>query len=163
MSVAILIPCYNEEAAIADVVHSLKKQLPDAAIYVFDNNSTDKTAAEAGRAGAVVRHESRQGKGHVIRAMFREIEADAYVMINGNGTYPAERVRDLVAPILEGTADMVIGSRLHPLSGSRFKRLNWIGNKAFLFVLNTVFKMESPTCSPDTVRSAGRWSRAFRS
>jgi len=138
---AVLIPCYNEEKTIASVVQDFKTQLPDADIYVYDNNSTDQTAALAQQAGALVYSEKRQGKGHVIRSMFRQIDADIYVMVDGDDTYPADQVHNLIAPIIAGDADMVCGSRLHPHSESDFKWLNWMGNKAFLHLLNFIFKV----------------------
>ena len=139
-SIAVLIPCYNEEKTIAKVVSDFHAQLPDADIYVYDNNSTDQTIEEAGRAGAIVRSENRQGKGNVVRTMFREVEADIYVLVDGDGTYPADRVAALIAPVVSGSADMVIGSRLHPLSESSFKKLNRAGNHFLLFVLNLIFR-----------------------
>lgn len=110
--IAILIPCYNEAVAIGQVVDDFRAAMPDATIYVYDNNSTDGTAAIAAEHGAVVRHERRQGKGNVTRQMFRDIDADVYVMVDGDSTYPAEQVGELVAPVLDGEADMVIGDRL---------------------------------------------------
>lgn len=139
--IAILIPCFNEEKTIAGVVNSFRSQLPNADIYVYDNNSTDSTVKEALKAGAIVRHEKRQGKGNVIRSMFRDIDADVYVMVDGDGTYPADRVQDLIKPILDGDAEMVIGSRLHEGSESRFRIINKLGNKLFLFILNTIFNV----------------------
>lgn len=139
--IAILIPCFNEEKTIAGVINSFRAQLPDIDIYVYDNNSTDNTVKEALKAGAVVRHEKRQGKGNVIRSMLRDIEADVYVMVDGDGTYPADSVQDLIKPILDGDAEMVIGSRLHESSESKFRILNKLGNKLFLFVLNTIFNV----------------------
>jgi glycosyltransferase involved in cell wall biosynthesis len=138
---AVLIPCYNEEKTIASVVHDFKARLPDADIYVYDNNSTDRTAAVAQQAGALVSSETRQGKGHVIRSMFRDIDADIYVMVDGDNTYPADQVHNLIAPIIAGEADMVCGSRLHPAAKSDFKRLNWVGNKIFLYLLNVIFNV----------------------
>lgn len=93
--IAVLIPCYNEEVTIRKVVENYKEVLPEADIYVYDNNSTDKTVEEAMKAGAIVRYEKRQGKGNVIRLMFREIEADCYLMIDGDDTYPAEHAREM--------------------------------------------------------------------
>jgi glycosyltransferase involved in cell wall biosynthesis len=139
--IAILIPCFNEEKTIGSVVRDFRSQLPEADIYVYDNNSTDDTAGEARQAGAIVRHERRQGKGNVIRSMFREVDADIYVMVDGDGTYPADRVHELIDPVINGDADMIIGSRLHPMSESRFKLLNLIGNKLYLFILNFIFKV----------------------
>ncbi len=110
--IAVLIPCYNESKTIRKVVKDFKKELPEANIYVYDNNSTDETAEFAKEAGAIVRFENRQGKGNVVRAMFREIEADIYVMVDGDDTYPAEFVHQLIEPIKNNEADMTIGDRL---------------------------------------------------
>ena len=139
--IAILIPCFNEEKPSAALFVTSGHNCPKADIYVYDNNSTDDTAGEARQAGAIVRHERRQGKGNVIRSMFREVDADIYVMVDGDGTYPADRVYELIKPVLSGDADMVIGSRLHAMSESRFKVLNLIGNKLYLFLLNFIFKV----------------------
>lgn len=136
--VAVLIPCYNEGLTIADVVRQFRAQLGDAVIYVFDNNSTDHTAEEASRAGAIVVRERRQGKGYVVQSMF-QLDADVYIMVDGDGTYPAVAVHALMAPILAGEADMVVGSRLHHQSRSEFKRLNRLGNRLFLRVLGGLF------------------------
>ena len=110
--IAVLIPCWNEALTIEKVVTDFKRVLPEATIYVYDNNSTDGTGDIATRAGAVVKHEYRQGKGNVIRSMFRDIEADCYIMTDGDDTYPAEAARQMVDLVLEGKADMVIGDRL---------------------------------------------------
>lgn len=110
--IAVLIPCYNEEITIEKVIEDYRAALPDADIYVYDNNSTDETAIIAEKAGAIVRYEYRQGKGNVIRSMFREIEADCYLMIDGDDTYPAESAQALCNLVLSGKADMVIGDRL---------------------------------------------------
>jgi glycosyltransferase involved in cell wall biosynthesis len=137
--IAVLIPCYNEAHTIAEVVYAFKSQLPDAGIYVFDNNSTDNTVQEARKAGALIRYEKNQGKGNVVRSMFRDIDADIYVLVDGDGTYPADRVHDLIKPVVNDEADMVIGSRLHEQSKSSFKLMNFIGNKLYLLLLNKVF------------------------
>ena len=110
--IAVLIPCYNEELTIEKVIKDFKKELPNADIYVYDNNSKDKTFEIAKNAGAIVRKENRQGKGNVVRTMFREIDADIYVMVDGDDTYPAEFVHQLIEPVKNGEADMVIGDRL---------------------------------------------------
>lgn len=110
--IAVLIPCYNEELTIEKVVKDFQKELPDADIYVYDNNSKDKTAEIAQNAGAIVRKETRQGKGNVVRTMFRKIDADIYVMVDGDDTYPAEFVHQLIEPIRNDEADMTIGDRL---------------------------------------------------
>jgi len=139
--IAVLIPCYNEEKTIAGVVQDFRRQLPDADIYVYDNNSEDGTAGAALTAGAIVRSEKRRGKGNVIRSMFKVVDADIYVMVDGDGTYPAGSVHDLVRPIADGEADMVIGSRLHHTSESHFKPANRFGNRIFLSILNSIFKV----------------------
>src|SRR5512135_1747856 len=120
-SIAVLIPCYNEALTIAEVVREFRAELPTAAVFVFDNNSADDTAANAAAAGACVYRERRQGKGYVVQTMFREIDADVYIMVDGDRTYSAASVHDLIAPILTGDADMVVGSRLHAESRSAFR------------------------------------------
>ena len=139
LDVAVIIPCYNEELTIASVIADFHAELPDATVYVFDNNSTDHTAEIAAQAGAVVLHERRQGKGFVVQSMFRVIDADVYIMIDGDATYPASEVLGLIAPILRNEADMVVGSRLHTDSKSKFRQLNLLGNRLFLSTLNAVF------------------------
>jgi len=141
-AVAILIPCYNEELTIGHVVRQFRAQLPDANIYVFDNNSTDQTVTQARDAGAKIYWEKRQGKGYVVQSMFRRIDADVYVMVDGDGTYPASEVHKLIEPVLSGEADMVVGSRLHEASQSRFKPINRLGNRLFLSVLKLTFKIQ---------------------
>lgn len=110
--IAVLIPCYNEEVTIHKVVSDFKRELPEADIYVYDNNSSDNTFKLAKDAGAIVRFEPRQGKGNVVRQMFRDIDADCYLMVDGDDTYPAESARELCEPILNGEADMTVGDRL---------------------------------------------------
>jgi glycosyltransferase involved in cell wall biosynthesis len=139
--IVVLIPCFNEGQSIARVVEDFKLELPHADIYVYDNNSTDETTDEAARAGAIVRKEKRQGKGNVVRSMFDQVDADIYVIVDGDGTYPASKVHELIRPIASGEADMVSGSRLHPLSESSFRYVNLIGNKIFLYLLNAMFKV----------------------
>lgn len=139
--IAVLIPCYNEETTISEVVHQFRAALPSAAIYVFDNNSRDSSVARARAAGATVFFERRQGKGYVVQSMFREIDADVYVMVDGDSTYPVQAVESLVAPIRRGEADMVIGSRLHRGASSQFRFLNRLGNRFFLLLLNSIFKV----------------------
>jgi len=139
--VAVLIPCYNEEPTVARVVARFRDQLPQARVYVFDNNSTDATAAEARRAGASVFNERRQGKGYVVQSMFRQVDADFYVMVDGDETYPAEAVHDLLAPVLRGEADMTIGSRLHAASRSQFRRRNRLANRLVRSTLNFIFRV----------------------
>ncbi len=139
---AVLIPCYNEELTIADVVHQFRTELPNADIYVFDNNSTDRTAEEAASVGAIVLPVRQQGKGYVVRFMFQHVDADIYIMVDGDGTYPAASVHSLIAPIRNNEADMVVGSRLHDQSESRFRFRNRLGNKLFLSALNSIFRVK---------------------
>src|SRR5256714_2534223 len=136
---AVLIPCYNEEITIAGVVRDFRNELPAASICVFDNNSTDAGAERAGAAGAQVIHEPRRGKGFVVQSIFRHINANVYVLVDGDATYPAAAVHSLVAPIASGEADMVVGSRLHARSRSEFKHLNRWANRLVLFILKLVF------------------------
>jgi glycosyltransferase involved in cell wall biosynthesis len=140
--ISVLVPCFNEEKTIGDVIGEFRTQLCDAEIFVYDNNSTDDTRKVAEAAGAIVRSETRQGKGNVVRSMFGDVDADVYVMVDGDGTYPSDKVHDLIAPILADEADMVCGTRLHQESESTFNRLNFLGNKAFLFILNTLFRVQ---------------------
>ncbi len=119
--IAVMIPCYNEEITIEKVIKDFRKELPDADIYVYDNNSTDKTVEIAKKNNAIIRKEYNQGKGNAVRRMFREIEADIYVMVDGDDTYPAEMVHELIKPIEEQKADMVIGDRL---SNGTYKKEN---------------------------------------
>lgn len=123
MTIAVLIPCYNEEPTIGKVVADFRAALPEADVYVYDNNSTDRTAEMALAAGAIVRKEPVQGKGNVIRRMFREVEADCYVMADGDDTYPAEQALQMVKPVLEEGVDMVIGDRLSSTYFEENKRL----------------------------------------
>lgn len=140
--IAVLIPCYNEAATIKKVVEDFKKVLPDeAVIYVYDNNSTDGTADIAKAAGAVVRHEYMQGKGNVIRRMFREIDAECYLMADGDDTYPAEHAPEMVKLVLERQVDMVVGDRLSSTYFEENKRpFHNFGNWIVRFGINTLFK-----------------------
>jgi len=137
--IAILIPCHNEEPTVAEVVTAFRAELPDAQVYVFDNNSTDRTAERALAAGAKVLTEPRQGKGFVVQSMFRRVEADVYVMVDGDATYPAAEVRRLMAPVIADEADMVVGSRLHSQTQSEFRQINRWGNRLVLALLNSIF------------------------
>ena len=132
--IAILIPCFNEELTIANVIDRFRAELPNARIYIFDNNSTDQTVERARENDAIILRERRQGKGFVVQSMFREINADIYVMVDGDGTYPAASVHALLEPVLTNDADMVIGSRLGPTSQSQFRLMNRLGNHIFLFL-----------------------------
>ena len=110
--IAVLIPCYNEELTVEKVIKDFRRELPQAEIYVYDNNSKDKTAQIARENGAIVKHEYKQGKGNVVRSMFSDIDADLYIMVDGDDTYPAESVHTLIEPVRRGEADMCIGDRL---------------------------------------------------
>lgn len=122
MRTAILIPCYNEESTIGKVVRDFQTALPEAVIYVYNNNSTDCTAEEAEKAGAIVRQERRQGKGHVIRRMFREVDADIYLMVDGDDTYPADQASLLAEAVAQRQVDMAVGDRLSSTYFSENKR-----------------------------------------
>ena len=138
--IAVLIPCYNESKTIKKVVEDYKKALPEASIYVYDNNSTDKTDIIAKKAGAIVRHEYRQGKGNVIRSMFLDIDANCYLMVDGDDTYPAENAREMCELILNGKADMVIGDRLSSTYFKENKRVfHNSGNKIVRWLINHLF------------------------
>lgn len=141
--IAVLIPCYNEAKTIAKVITDVKAALPEAVIYVYDNNSTDDTAKIALENGAVVRHEYRQGKGNVIRTMFREIDAKCYVMIDGDDTYPCEFAPQMVEAVLERHADMVIGDRLSSTYYQENKRpFHNFGNSLMMHSINSLFKCD---------------------
>ena len=141
--VAVLIPCYNESRTIEKVVRDFRRALPEAAIYVYDNNSSDGTAEIAANAGAIVRRERMQGKGNVIRRMFREIDADCYVMADGDDTYPAENAPELVRLVLEEQADMVVGDRLSSTYFTENKRpFHNVGNSLVRASINMLFRSE---------------------
>ncbi len=141
--IAVLIPCYNESKTIEKVVKDYKKVLPKADIYVYDNNSTDGTDKIAKKAGAIVKYEYRQGKGNVIRSMFRDIDADCYLMIDGDDTYPKENAKEMCDLVLEGKADMVIGDRLSSTYFTENKRpFHNFGNKLVRGLINTLFKSD---------------------
>lgn len=140
---AILIPCYNEEKTIRKVVRDWKKEIPEATIYVYDNNSTDNTAKIAKEEGAVVRREYKQGKGNVIRRMFREIDAQCYIMIDGDDTYPVEYGRQMMQEVLEKKTDMVVGDRLSSTYFEENKRpFHNFGNSLVRFSINHLFKSD---------------------
>lgn len=142
MKIAVLIPCYNEELTIEKVIKDFKKELPEAEIYVYDNNSKDKTHALAIKNGVFVKKEYRQGKGNVVRSMFRDIDADCYIMVDGDDTYPSEFVHNLIEPIKNKEANMVIGDRL---SNGTYKSENKrafhnLGNVMVRKIINGLFK-----------------------
>lgn len=139
--IAVLIPCYNESVTIAKVVQDFQRVLPEATIYVYDNNSTDNTAQIAQENGAIVRSIKQQGKGNVMRAMFRGINAECYLLVDGDDTYPADNAREMILPILNKTAEMVIGDRL---SATYFEENNRpfhnVGNRLVRGLINVLFK-----------------------
>lgn len=138
--IAVLIPCYNEEKTIVKVIEDAKKALPEAVIYVYDNNSSDRTVELARQAGAVVRHEYVQGKGNVIRRMFREIEARCYIMVDGDDTYPMEFAPEMVEKVIERHADMVVGDRLSSTYFEENKRpFHNLGNSLVRASINHLF------------------------
>ena len=142
--IVVLLPCYNEEQTIEKVIKDSRKELPEADIYVYDNNSKDKTAEIAKNNGAVVVHEYRQGKGNVVRSMFRDIDADIYVMADGDDTYPANEVHKLIAPIVNGEADMVIGDRLTNGTYQKENKRHFheFGNNLVKKAINVAFKTD---------------------
>lgn len=141
--IAVLIPCYNEELTVEKTVGDFKRVLPNADIYVYNNNSKDRTKELALKAGAIVKDEYRQGKGAVVRSMFRDIDADVYIMVDGDDTYPAEEVEGLITPVLEGKADMVIGDRLSSTYYTENKRpFHNFGNSLVKGLINFLFKSD---------------------
>ena len=141
--IAVLIPCYNEELTVEKTVSDFKRVLPSADIYVYNNNSKDRTKELALKAGAIVKDEYRQGKGAVVRSMFRDIDADVYIMVDGDDTYPAEEVEGLITPVLEGKADMVIGDRLSSTYYTENKRpFHNFGNSLVKGLINFLFKSD---------------------
>lgn len=141
--IAVLVPCYNEEKTVEKVVKDFQRVLPEAVIYVYDNNSSDRTVELARAAGAVVRHEYQQGKGNVIRRMFREIDAEVYIMADGDDTYPAEFAREMVDRVLKHQADMVVGDRLSSTYFTENKRpFHNFGNSLVRGTINRLFHTE---------------------
>ncbi len=141
--IAVLIPCYNEEKTIAKVVRDAKEALPEAVVYVYDNNSSDRTVELAREAGAVIRYEYMQGKGNVIRRMFREIEAECYIMVDGDDTYPMEYAGEMVDKVLHRNADMVVGDRLSSTYFTENKRpFHNFGNTIVRSSINRLFNCE---------------------
>ena len=139
--IAVIIPCYNEAQTIGAVIQSYKKALPKATVYVYDNNSSDSTGEIAKRNGAVVRKEPHQGKGCVIRRMFREIDAECYLMVDGDDTYPADVAYEMCQIVLNGDADMVVGDRLSTSYFQENKRpMHGFGNRLIRWIVNCLFK-----------------------
>ena len=143
--IAVLIPCYNEEKTITETVTTFMKVLPNSKIYVYDNNSSDATAQLAERSGAIVCHEYRQGKGNVTRSMFRDIDADCYIMVDGDNTYPAEAAPEMCNLVLNNVADMVIGDRLSSTYFTENKRpFHGFGNELVRKAINFLWKPNQP-------------------
>jgi len=138
-SIAVVIPCYQEEKTIGKVVADFRRALPQAGIFVYDNNCTDATAENARKAGAVVRREKRRGKGFVVAAMFEQVDADILVMVDGDDTYEAAAVGALLEPILQGDADMTVAARLHTYAEKSFRPFHLLGNKLICAIINRVF------------------------
>ena len=140
-NIAVIIPCFNEALSIKKVIEDWRRELPEAKIYVYDNNSTDNTDQIAQESGAIVRHEYKQGKGNVIRSMFRDIDAKCYIMVDGDDTYPAASGMELASPVLNGQADMVIGDRLSSTYFTENKRLfHNSGNIIVRSLINFIFR-----------------------
>lgn len=142
MEIAVLVPCFNEELTIQKVIQDFKYHLPDAKIYVYDNNSSDKTIEKALAKGAIIGKEFMQGKANVIRRMFREIEADIYIMVDGDDTYPASEVNRLLEPVTSGDYDVVIGDRLTngTYGAENKRRFHQLGNNSVRFLINKLFR-----------------------
>lgn len=157
MDVAVLLPCYNEEGAIFDVVKAFKKTLSGSKIYVYDNNSTDKTSEVAKKAGAIVRRETHSGKGNVVRRMFADIDADIYIMADGDGTYDAAAAPDLIEKLIEENADMIVGTRSKDAGDQLYRPGHRFGNRMLNKVVHVLFS-EGPT---DMLSGYRAFSRRF--
>lgn len=157
--VAVLIPCYNEAQTIAKVVADFREALPEATVYVYDNNSSDDTARLAAAAGAVVRHEPRQGKGNVVHSMFRDIDAEYYLMVDGDDTYPAEAAAELLAPVVTGEADMTVGDRISNGSyeAQNGRRFHGFGNSLVCKLIRVLYGYSFE----DVMTGYRAFSRAF--
>lgn len=140
LKIAFIVPCYNEELTIESVIKDAKSAVPEAAIYVFDNNSTDKTSEVAQASGAIVKKEKRQGKGFVVQSMFNKVDADLYIMVDGDDTYDLSRVNDMIALVQHDEADMIVGNRLKTYSRKAFRPLHTFGNKLVRFLINKLFR-----------------------
>lgn len=156
-SIVVAIPCFNEVITVARVVGDFRRALPDASIHVFDNNSTDGTGAAAERAGAIVHFVPGRGKGEVVRAIFRELDADVIIMADGDGTYDAGRVRELIAPVLAREAEVAVATRLQEARPESFRALHVFGNRLVLRSINTLFG----TSLTDVLSGYRAFSRRF--
>jgi len=157
ISIAGLIPCYNEELTIAKVITDFRDRVPEARIYVFDNNSTDKTAEIAQSSGAIVIREKRQGKGYVVQSMFNKIDADIYIMVDGDDTYDLSEVRLMISMVMNDEADMVVGIRLETYTDKSFRPFHTFGNKLVKSLINKLFR----TNLKDIMSGLRVMSRAF--
>ena len=155
--VAVLVPCYNEELTVAKVVTDFAQAVPGAQVFVYDNNSTDKTAVLARQAGAVVRHAPRQGKGHVVKQMFDEVDADVYVMVDGDDTYPAASAAELIEQLKRTGADMVVGVRMFSFEEGSFRRFHQLGNHLVAGLISRLFSAKVT----DVLSGYRIFSRAF--
>jgi glycosyltransferase involved in cell wall biosynthesis len=157
--IAVLIPCYNEESTIGKVVDDFRLNVPGARVYVYDNNSSDRTAQVAAAHGAYVVSEPRQGKGHVVRQMLRDVDADIYVLVDGDDTYPAESAHELIAPIADGNADLVIGDRLSNQSYRRENKRQFhsFGNSLVCVLIGWLYR----TSITDALSGYRAFSRTF--
>jgi len=164
----LLIPCLDEEQAIAKVIRDFRKELPEAEVYVYDNNSSDRTALIAEAAGARVIREKRQGKGFVVASMFEDVEADLYVLVDGDDTYPAKKVHEMLQPLIDERADMVVGNRLEKFGERSFRPFHVFGNKLVVSLVNLIFRCKLKDImsgyrafSSDFVRKVPIVSRGF--
>ena len=138
--IAVIIPCYHEELTVGKVITDIRNTLPEADIFIFDNNSTDRTSEIARSLGAIVVKEKRQGKGFVVQSMFRKIDADIYVMVDGDDTYDISRITDMIEMVSTDNADMVVGNRLKTYTTQAFRPLHTFGNKLVRLLINKLFK-----------------------
>jgi len=140
MKTIVFLPCYNEEQTLAKVIDDFRKYLPEAEIVVYDNNSTDRSTAIAREKNATLYTEKRKGKGNVVKSAFNNLEADIFIMSDADDTYPAEEIKKLIQPVLDGEADMVVGTRLEQAGDKELRRLHQFGNRFIMFILNFVFR-----------------------
>jgi len=142
MNIAILLPCYNESAAIGSLIDEIKHNLPESEIYVFDNNSTDNSAAIAKQKGVFLQTVKKQGKGHVVKAMFRDVDADYYIMMDADGTYPTHRLLQHLNECIEQKVDMLVGSRIRYFTESQSRKGHYWGNRLLTKTLNFLFNAD---------------------
>ena len=140
VSIAGLVPCFNEELTIGKVINDFRRIVPEAKIYVFDNNSTDKTAEIAKSLGTIVIREKRRGKGYVVQSMFQKIDADIYIMVDGDDTYDLAEVIRMISMVMNDEADMVVGNRLEAYTDKSFRPFHTFGNKLVKWLINKLFR-----------------------